>query len=380
MSAPPSNAHAMLSTIAAAGLLLIMAPTLTSKTPTTALFAAPATATLQSSISRATLPRLQQSHVTQHALQSHTSHPARPLSTGILAQQSAHNRGSRPVPLGQIPPMASAGLLLCVIGVAIGALVALTRTMTPAKLSPVAMAATSSHKSGSQDAASPINPRLSALLITGALAMLLASPEAQARLPNPPPGYARFRSVRRDGYDFLIPETWIKVAGAGDTVLFRNPLELDENLFMDISSPSASKYESLADLGSPQDAAKRFRDEILLEFMSTRIGVKREAQVVRAEERIGELDGRQYYDIEIRIQSLTAERELAAYPEERNVILEWDWNFITTVGVANKRLYQQRFKVPNEIREQEDSVVRTVTESFRCFDVSPEDLIPKARY
>ena len=49
---------------------------------------------------------------------------------------------------------------------------------------------------------------------------------------------------------------------------------------MSLSSPSSSRYDSVADLGSPETAAARILDQYLTqEFMSTRIGIRREGKV-----------------------------------------------------------------------------------------------------
>ena len=44
---------------------------------------------------------------------------------------------------------------------------------------------------------------------------------------------------------------------SGNDIFFRNPFNVDENLFVDVSSPSSSKYESVEDLGTPDQAAQR---------------------------------------------------------------------------------------------------------------------------
>lgn len=57
-------------------------------------------------------------------------------------------------------------------------------------------------------------------------------------------------------------------------------LNIDENLFVSLSSPSSSRYDSVADLGSPEVSAARILDQYLTqEFMSTRIGIRREGKV-----------------------------------------------------------------------------------------------------
>lgn len=81
-------------------------------------------------------------------------------------------------------------------------------------------------------------------------------------------------------------------------MFFRNPYNVNENLFVSISSPSSSTYSSVADLKSPEAAGARTREQYIQELMSTRLGVKRTADVLSASERIGS-DQKQYYDIEV---------------------------------------------------------------------------------
>jgi len=80
----------------------------------------------------------------------------------------------------------------------------------------------------------------------------------------------------------------------------RPPPPAAENVFVNISSPSTSKYETVADLGTPDEVAQRYLKIYLGEFMSTRIGVKREAEVIAASERRNE-DGTLFYDLEFRV-------------------------------------------------------------------------------
>jgi translation initiation factor RLI1 len=59
------------------------------------------------------------------------------------------------------------------------------------------------------------------------------------------------------------------------------------------------RFASVEDLGSPDEAAARILDKYLnKEFMSTRIGIKREGEIVSAASRQGS-DGKLYYDIEV---------------------------------------------------------------------------------
>lgn len=85
---------------------------------------------------------------------------------------------------------------------------------------------------------------------------------------------------------------------SGNEVFYRNPFNVNENLFVNISSPSSSKYSSVDDLKSPGKAAERTRQQYLRELLSTRIGVKRTADVVSASDREAS-DGRKYYDLEV---------------------------------------------------------------------------------
>lgn len=44
-----------------------------------------------------------------------------------------------------------------------------------------------------------------------------------------------------------------QVTSSGNDIFLRNPRNIDENLFVDMSSPSSSRYESVIDLGTPQE-------------------------------------------------------------------------------------------------------------------------------
>lgn len=70
-------------------------------------------------------------------------------------------------------------------------------------------------------------------------------------------------------------------------------------MFVNISSPSSSKYSKVSDLGSSEEAGERIIRQLLSEFMSTRIGVRREGEVVSTTERIAS-DGKLYYDIQVK--------------------------------------------------------------------------------
>ncbi|ESQ55946.1 hypothetical protein EUTSA_v10025982mg [Eutrema salsugineum] len=101
-----------------------------------------------------------------------------------------------------------------------------------------------------------------------------------------------------DGYSFKYPQNWIQVRGAGADIFFRDPIVLDENLSVEFSSPSSSKYKSLEDLGSPEEAGKTVLRQYLTEFMSTRLGVRREANILTTSSRVAD-DGKLYYQVEV---------------------------------------------------------------------------------
>jgi hypothetical protein len=44
-------------------------------------------------------------------------------------------------------------------------------------------------------------------------------------------------------------------------VFYRNPFNVEENLFVNVSSPSSSKFQSVADLGSPEEAARKTQEQ-----------------------------------------------------------------------------------------------------------------------
>lgn len=101
-----------------------------------------------------------------------------------------------------------------------------------------------------------------------------------------------------DGYSFKYPQNWIQVRGAGADIFFRDPYVLDENISVELSSPSSSRYKSVEDLGPPQEAGKKVLRQYLTEFMSTRLGVRRESNILSTSSRIAD-DGKLYYEIEV---------------------------------------------------------------------------------
>jgi len=216
-------------------------------------------------------------------------------------------------------------------------------------------------------------PRRAALFLAPAAAAvttaLVAPRPALARLPNPPEGFLRFRNDA-NSYDFVYPSDWFRITGAGDTVLFRSSFNPEVGLFVNISSPSASRYTDLESLGDPPTVAKSLTEQLLLELTSTRLGVRREAELVSAVARKGAYDDRTYYDIDVRIRSYAGTNQMAALPEARPTVLEWDRHFLTTLGVANRRLYELRLEVPEGATELLAGVVPVVQRSFRPFEAA----------
>lgn len=101
-----------------------------------------------------------------------------------------------------------------------------------------------------------------------------------------------------DGYSFKYPQNWIQVRGAGADIFFRDPYVLDENLSVEMSSPSSSRYKTVEDLGPPQEAGKKVLKQYLTEFMSTRLGVRRESNILSTSSRVAD-DGKLYYQVEV---------------------------------------------------------------------------------
>lgn len=101
-----------------------------------------------------------------------------------------------------------------------------------------------------------------------------------------------------DGYSFKYPQNWIQVRGAGADIFYRDPYVLDENVSVELSSPSSSRYKSVEDLGPPQEAGRKVLRQYLIEFMSTRLGVRRESNILSTSSRVAD-DGRLYYLVEV---------------------------------------------------------------------------------
>ncbi|KAJ4850636.1 PsbP domain-containing protein 1, chloroplastic [Turnera subulata] len=172
-----------------------------------------------------------------------------------------------------------------------------------------------------------------------------------------------------DGYSFKYPRNWIQVRGAGADIFFRDPYVLDENLSVEISSPSSSRYKSVEDLGTPKEAGKKVLRQYLTEFMSTRLGVRRESNILSTSSKVAD-DGKLYYEVEVNIKSFANNNELAVMPEDRVVRLEWDRRYLSVLGVENNQLYELRLQTPEDVFVQEENDLRQVMDSFRVNKVA----------
>ncbi|XWS42307.1 hypothetical protein CRYUN_Cryun16bG0003300 [Craigia yunnanensis] len=160
-----------------------------------------------------------------------------------------------------------------------------------------------------------------------------------------------------DGYSFKYPQNWIQVRGAGADIFFRDPYVLDENLSVELSSPSSSRYKTVEDLGPPQEAGKKVLKQYLTEFMSTRLGVRRESNVLSTSSRVAD-DGKLYYQVEVNIKSYANTNELAVMPQDRVPRLEWNRRYLSVLGVENNQLYELRLQTPESVFVDEENDLR----------------------
>ena len=75
------------------------------------------------------------------------------------------------------------------------------------------------------------------------------------------------------------------MTSTGADVFYRDIDDVETNVFVEFSSPSSSTYASLKEIGTPMQAAKRAEQQYLVEYMSTRIGVRRQTEVSRRMQR-----------------------------------------------------------------------------------------------
>jgi hypothetical protein len=83
-------------------------------------------------------------------------------------------------------------------------------------------------------------------------------------------------------------------------------------------------------------------------------------------------DGKLYYDIGVRIQSYASRQQLAVSEEERQgaMVQEFDRVLMTTLGTANRRLYEFRLQTPYRNFNKSREIHRTMAESFRCKELA----------
>ncbi|XP_002988595.2 psbP domain-containing protein 1, chloroplastic [Selaginella moellendorffii] len=167
-----------------------------------------------------------------------------------------------------------------------------------------------------------------------------------------------------DGYSFSYPGSWFQVRGAGADCFFRSPVNLDESVTVDVSSPSSSRYQSIEELGLPQDAAQGLLKQLSTEFMSTRLGVRREINVLSSRSRV-DGDGRLLYEVEVNAKSFATNNQMAILPQDRVMKIEWDRRYISVLGVENKRLYQLRLQAPERTFALEGDDLRRIMDSFK---------------
>ncbi|MBA0816866.1 hypothetical protein Gohar_001483 [Gossypium harknessii] len=172
-----------------------------------------------------------------------------------------------------------------------------------------------------------------------------------------------------DGYSLKYPQNWIQVRGAGADIFFRDPYVLDENLSVELSSPSSSRYKTVEDLGPPEEAGKKVLKQYLTEFMSTRLGVRRESNILSTSSRVAD-DGKLYYQVEVNIKSYANTNELAVMPQDRVPRLEWNRRYLSVLGVENNRLYELRLQTPESVFVEEENDLRQVMDSFRVNKVA----------
>lgn len=181
------------------------------------------------------------------------------------------------------------------------------------------------------------------------------------------PGYREYFD-KFDGYSFKYPLNWIQVRGANADIFFRDPVNLDENVSVEITSPSSSRFNSVEDLGPPKSAGDRVLKQYLTEFMSTRLGVRRESNILSASSRVAD-DGKLYYEIEVNVKSFANSNQMAVMPEDRIPQLEWDRRYLSVLGVENNCLYELRLQTPERVFAQEENDLRQVMDSFRVVKI-----------
>merc|ERR1719235_2436639 len=89
------------------------------------------------------------------------------------------------------------------------------------------------------------------------LAPLVYSCDVHAFSSIPPDGYLVFVN-ESDGYSFVYPAKWAMSKTSGNTVCFRNPQNISENLLVEVSSSTSTKITGVENLGAPDKAARKY--------------------------------------------------------------------------------------------------------------------------
>merc|ERR1712224_192159 len=189
------------------------------------------------------------------------------------------------------------------------------------------------------------------------------------------PSLALERSLRSSGYELYVdrtygysllrPKSWNLSRTSENAVFYRNPNNLNENLSVIVSSPSLSKLASVGDIGEPREVAETYIENYLREFTSTRIGVKKETQLISAYSRINSV-GEEYYDLEFIARSFASRQQLAITQSEREQELEWSRKIFTSLSVNNGRLYEFRIQTEAAIEDTFDETIPFLRRSFEC--------------
>lgn len=170
-----------------------------------------------------------------------------------------------------------------------------------------------------------------------------------------------------DDYFVLIPPEWNVVTTSGADMFYRNTLNVEQNMFVALSSKSFSKFKSLPeDFGTPQQCAEAYLQKYMGEFTSTRLGIQRNGRVVAAAQRTSASDGdRQFYDFLINIDSYAARNQYGITSSERVQSKEWDRYFLTTIGIQGDRLCELRLQCSKDDYEKDREELLHILHSFQ---------------
>jgi hypothetical protein len=200
-----------------------------------------------------------------------------------------------------------------------------------------------------------------------ALLLVYGSSNAYAMVRNPPDDFNVYQSELY-GYSFFYPNDWEKATTSGNEIFYRNPKNPVESLFIEVSSPSSIKLTGVSDLGSPYEAAQNYLNLYLREYMSTRLGVRRDSEIISAKCRLGP-GGKKYYDIDFTIRSFASRQQMSTTQSMGFQELEWDRTLFTTLGISNNRLYELRVQAETGNRDTSKAKIQLIRESFECLEI-----------